>query len=91
MNEHHVRPDGPRFEEWEAALDALEARLAREEAALTHGAGSSAFGAVVLPSAPMSERDRARAHVALERVRLLEADVRRLLATRPRHASSPYT
>lgn len=79
------------FDEWEAALDALEARLASQEAALTQGAGSAAFTAVMMPSSPMTERDRVRAHVALRRVRALELETRKLLASRPVQHSSPYS
>lgn len=91
-----THPDGPGsnaevdFDVWEAALDALEARLASQEAALSHGVGTAAFSAVLLPSTPMTERDRVRAHVALRRVRALEAETRRLLASRPQQHHSPY-
>ena len=62
---------------WEATLDLLEARLARQEAALAQGGNDGGFEAVSLPSYPLSERDRVRAHLALERVRTLEAELRR--------------
>ena len=66
-----TRPDG-----WEATLDALEARLARQEAALAQGVHDSSFEALALPSAPLSERDRVRAHLAMERIRQLEEEMR---------------
>ncbi|MEZ5266820.1 MAG: hypothetical protein AB7W59_29850 [Acidimicrobiia bacterium] len=77
---------------WEASLDALEARLARQEAALAQGGIDGGFEALALPSAPLSERDRVRAHLALDRVRKLETELRRrhdALATPVR--TSPYS
>jgi hypothetical protein len=77
-------------EQWEAALDALEARLLSYESALSQGAAAGPFAVVPLPEAPMPDDARVRAHVALSRVRALEAQTRRLLATRPaKH--SPYS
>lgn len=61
---------------WEASLDALEARLARQEAALSQGMLDGGFDAVALPSTSLSERDRVRAQLALDRVRRLEAELR---------------
>jgi|SoiMethySBSTD1v2_1073268.scaffolds.fasta_scaffold469481_3 hypothetical protein len=77
-------------EEWEAALDALEARLVSHEAALGQGVAAGPFAVVPLPTTPLPDRERVRAHVALSRVRALEAQTRRMLATRPvKH--SPYS
>jgi hypothetical protein len=48
------------------------------------------FAVVHLPTTPLPDGQRVRAHVALSRVRALEAQTRRLLATRPgKH--SPYS
>ena len=76
---------------WEAALDALEARLALQEAAVAGNATDCSFAAVELPTAPLGEGDRVRAQLALGRIRLLEAELRRRhddLQTPQR--SSPY-
>ncbi|MCC6436876.1 MAG: hypothetical protein IT196_17720 [Acidimicrobiales bacterium] len=77
---------------WEASLDALEARLARQEAALAQGVLDGGFEAVALPSASLSERDRVRAQLALERVRRLEAELRqRQHAMAAPGRQSPYS
>ena len=77
---------------WEASLDALEARLARQEAALAQGVLDGGFEAVALPNASLSERDRVRAQLALERVRRLEAELRqRQHAMAAPGRQSPYS
>ena len=62
---------------WEAALDALEARLALQEAALAGNGPDGLFTAVALPAAPLDDRDRVRAQLVLGRIRALEAELRR--------------
>jgi hypothetical protein len=62
---------------WEAALDALEARLALQEAAVAANGSEGSFTAVTLPSAPLGEQDRVRAQLVLGRIRVLEAELRR--------------
>jgi hypothetical protein len=78
-------------EQWVAALDALEARLVTHEAALGQGMTVGPFVVVELPTAPIPDRERVRAHVALNRIRALEAQTRRMLATRPLTKHSPYS
>jgi hypothetical protein len=62
---------------WEAALDALEARLALQEAAVTGNATDCSFTAVTLPTVPLGECDRVRAQLVLGRIRVLESELRR--------------
>jgi hypothetical protein len=78
-------------EQWQAALDALEARLVTHEAALEGGMTPGPFLVVELPSAPLPDLERVRAHVALSRIRALEAQTRRMLAVRPHIKQSPYS
>jgi hypothetical protein len=78
-------------EQWEAALDALEARLVTHEAAMSQGVTAGPFVVVELPTAPLPDGERVRAYVALSRIRALEAQTRRMLATRPATRHSPYS
>jgi hypothetical protein len=82
----------PDVTEWESTLDALEDRLARQEASLVEGSGDTGFEAVRLPSTPPEASERVRALLALERVRALEAQLRRLheRSTQPTRPS-PYS
>ena len=76
---------------WEAALDALEARLARQETAAVHGRLEGCFEAVELPSVVPGPADRVRARLALARIESLEREIGRVLARTPSPArSSPY-
>jgi len=76
---------------WGAALDVLEARLARQEAALANNTVDGSFQALALPSVPPNEGERMRAELALQRVLRLEERMRALheRAVAPRR-QSPY-
>lgn len=82
----------PDVSEWESALDALEDRLARQEASLVEGSGDTGFEAVRLPSTPPGSTERVRVMLALGRVQALEAQLRRLheRSTHPTRPS-PYS
>lgn len=82
-------PPGDRT--WEAVLDALEARLAHHESALSRGVDTG-FDPVPLPAHPPQGPDRVRAVVVLGRVQALEQRLRALAPARriPR-STSPYT
>ena len=81
----------PQPDAWAASLDAVEARLVLQEAALAQGAVDGSFAAVVLPTAPPNERDRVRAQLALRRIRRLEQQMRGLQQRRPSPVRcSPY-
>ncbi len=80
---------------WDAALDALEARLARQEAALASRTMEGTFQALALPTVTMNEPQRVRAQVALQRIQRLEAHMRVQRDERDRRPAptrvSPYS
>ncbi len=80
---------------WDDALDALEARLAREEVAVAGQSVDGTFQALPLPAVPMSDDQRVRAQVALQRIARLEASMRVLRDDRDRRPAptrvSPYS
>lgn len=80
---------------WDDALDVLEARLAREEAALVGQAVDGSFHALPLPASSMTDDQRVRAQVALQRIARLETAMRMLRDDRDRRPAptrtSPYS
>lgn len=82
----------PERRTWEATLDALEARLARQEAALAQGVVDGSFVALELPQTPLAEEDRVRAQLVLRRIGTLENQMRQLHDRLPSPVrQSPYS
>jgi len=78
---------------WVAALDALEARLLREEQSLAAGTPDLSFVALELPDAPLDPAQRVRAQLAIARVQAIAEQYRtvlRSLAPSTNRSSSPY-
>jgi hypothetical protein len=80
-----------RPQSWEAALDALEARLALQEAALAANRVDASFEALPLPVTPPGPGDPIRAELALRRVHRLAEQLRTLQDQRTAPVrTSPY-
>ncbi|MCA9795422.1 MAG: hypothetical protein KC910_26625 [Candidatus Eremiobacteraeota bacterium] len=80
----------PQLESWSATLDALEVQLDRQEEALQRGVDPPPDLVVGFPDLALTEQERIRAIVLLERQEALLDEMVAQLARRRRRLPSPY-